>query len=142
IQRDINLTLWTLAWDTHALRTDPLHLFDANTFYPARYSLALSEHKLGNVPFFAPVYLATGNPVLAHQATLLLTFVLAGLAMAAYALYWTGDRPTALAAGFLYAFAPYRLWQFGNLHVVSIQYLPLALLGVDALLHRLLGWGT
>ena len=134
IQRDINLTLWTLAWDTHALRTDPLHLFDANTFYPARYSLALSEHKLGNVPFFAPVYLATGNPVLAYQVTLLLTFVLAGLAMAAYVLYWTDDRGAAFAAGFLFAFAPFRFWQLGSLDYISIHFFPLITLAIDAVL--------
>src|SRR5262249_58934559 len=68
IQRDINLTLWTLAWDAHALVTDPRHVFDANAFHPAPYSLALTEHMLGNVPLFGPVYWATGNPVLAHQA--------------------------------------------------------------------------
>lgn len=134
VQRDINLTIWTLAWDVHALVTDPLHLFHANALYPARWSLATTEHMLGNVPFFAPVYLATGNPVLAHQATLLATFVAAALAMAAYVLYWTRDRTAALAAGCLFAFAPYRLWQLGNLHVVSIHWLPLALLGIDVAL--------
>jgi hypothetical protein len=68
VQRDINLTMWVLAWDSHALVTDPLHLFHANPFYPARLTLAL-EHMLGNAPVFTPVYLATGNPVLAHQVS-------------------------------------------------------------------------
>src|SRR5262245_51772129 len=126
--------MWILAWDTHALVTDPLHLFHANAFYPAPWSLALSEHMLGNVPFFAPVYLATGNAVLAHQLTLLASFVTAGLAMAASVHWWTRDRLAALAAGCLFAFAPYRLWQIGNLHVISIQWMPLVLLGVDLVL--------
>jgi hypothetical protein len=134
VQRDIYLTLWILSWDSHALVTDPLHLFHANAFYPAPWSLALSEHMLGNVPFFAPVYLATGNAVLAHQLTLLASFVVAGLAMAAYVHYWTRDRLAALAAGCLFAFAPYRLWQIGNLHVISIQWMPLVLLGADLVL--------
>lgn len=136
VQRDINLTMWVLAWDSHALVTAPLRLFHANAMWPAPYTLALSEHMLGNVPFFAPIYLTTGNPVLAHQATLLASFVLAGLAMAAWALYWTGDRGAAAAAGFLFAFAPYRTWQIGNLHVVAIQWLPFVLLGIDATLDR------
>ena len=105
IQRDINLNIWTLAWDSHALVTDPLHLFHANAFYPARYTLALFDHLLGIVPLFAPVYWATANPVLAHQVALLLSFVLAGLGMTAYVLYWTEDEMAALAAGFLYTFA-------------------------------------
>jgi hypothetical protein len=136
VQRDVNLTMWALAWDSHALVTDPLGLFHANVFHPAPWSLACSEHMLGNAPLFAPVYLASGNPVLAHQATLLLTFVLSGLAMAVWALYWTGDRAAAAAAGFLYAFAPFRFWQLGNVHVISIQYLPLVMLGIDATLDR------
>jgi len=131
VQRDINLTVWTLAWDSRALVTDPLHLFHANVFYPARWSLALTEHMLGNVPTFGPVYLATGNPVLAHQAALLATFVIAGLAMAAYLDHWTHDRVAALAGGCLFAFAPFRLWQLGNLHVISVHWLPLVLLGID-----------
>lgn len=134
IQRDINLTMWVLAWDTHALMTDPLRLFHANAFWPAPYTLALSEHMLGNVPLFAPVYLLTGNPVLAHQTTLVMSFVLSGLAMAAWIFFWTRDATAALAAGFLYAFAPFRFWQLGNLHVVSIQYLPLVALGIDLVL--------
>jgi hypothetical protein len=56
---------------------------------------------------------------------------MAGLAMAAYVHHWTRDRTAALAAGCLFAFAPYRLWQLGNLHVISIHWMPLVLLGID-----------
>ncbi len=136
IQRDINLTMWILAWDTHALTTHPTTLFHANAFHPAPWVLATSEHMLGNVPWFAPLFLATGNPVLAHQLTLLASFVVAGLAMAAFAFYWTADRTAAFVAGLCYALAPYRLWQLGNLHVIAIQYLPLVLLGIDGILDR------
>ncbi len=131
VQRDVNLTMWALAWDCHALATGPASLFDANAFYPATMSLALSEHMLGNVPLFGPVYAATANPVFAHQAALLATFVVAGLTMRAYVLYWTRDHVAALVAGVLYALAPFRLWQVGNLHVISIHVLPLVPLGID-----------
>jgi hypothetical protein len=120
VQRDINLTMWVLAWDCHALATSPETLFDANAFYPARMSLALSEHMLGNVPLFAPAYAATWNAVLAHQTALLATFVIAAMTMRAYVFHWTRDEVAALAAGLLFAFAPFRLWQVGNLHVISI----------------------
>jgi len=132
---DVLLTVWILAWDVHALVTRPLELFHANIFYPARYTLALAEHLLGNLPAFAPVYLLTGNPVLAHEATLLASFVIAGLAMAAYVLHWTRDGGAALAAGFLYAFAPFRLWQMIELHYIAIQWLPLVALAIDLVLH-------
>lgn len=141
IQRDINLTLWVLAWDTHALTTDPGGLFHANAFHPAPLSLALSEHMLGNVPIFAPIYLATGNPILAHQLTLLATFALAAACMAAYVRFWTRDDTAAVVAGLVYAIAPTRLWQLGSLHVVSIHLLPAVLLGIDLVLDRRRGAG-
>src|SRR4029453_10809709 len=106
----------------------------ANTFYPARHTLALTEHMLGYVPFFAPPYLLTGNPVLGHQVALFANFVIAGLAMAAWAFYWTRDRAVALASGLVFSFLPSRLWQFGALNMISTQYFPLVALGVDAAL--------
>jgi len=136
VQRDINLTVWALAWDAHALTTDPLHLFDANAFFPARLTLAFSEHRLGNVPFAGPVFLLTGNAVLGHQVALFASFVLCGLAMAVYVLYWTGDRMAALAGGFVFTFAPYRFWQLASLDIISLQYLPLVMLGIDGVLDR------
>ncbi|MGH7894832.1 MAG: hypothetical protein ACREQL_09195, partial [Candidatus Binatia bacterium] len=142
IQRDINLTMWILAWDVHALLTDPARLFHANAFHPAPWSLALSEHMLGNLPLFGPIYLATRNPVLAHQGTLLVSFVLSALAMAAWAFTWTRDRAVALVAGLAFAFAPTRLWQLGNLQVVSTQYFPVILLAIDALVDRRARWGA
>jgi hypothetical protein len=131
VQRDINLSMWVLAWDCHALATSPAGLFDANAFYPARLSLAFSEHMLGNVPLFAPVYAVTANPVLAHQLALLATFAVAAVAMRAYVLHWTKDPVAALVAGLLYACAPFRLWQIGNIHVISIHAFPLVPLGID-----------
>src|SRR5919109_5281469 len=61
------LVTWILAWGSHALTTDPLNLFNANIFYPVQNTLALSEHMVGVVPLFAPVYLLTGNPIFAYN---------------------------------------------------------------------------
>jgi hypothetical protein len=131
VQRDINLTLWVLAWGSHALATDPAHLFAANAFWPAPWSLALSEHMLGNQPLFAPVYWLFDNPVLAHSATLFASFVLSALSMGTWTWVRTRDGAAASVAGIAYAFAPIRLWQLGSLHVISTQYLPLVGLGLD-----------
>ena len=40
---DTILHEWILAWVPHQLWNDPLHLFDANIFYPERYTLAYSD---------------------------------------------------------------------------------------------------
>src|SRR5713226_443134 len=73
---DSLLNAYLHAWGTHALLSHPAALFDTNMFYPAKNTLALSENLLGNQIFFAPVYLATGNPNLGNNAVALLSFVL------------------------------------------------------------------
>jgi hypothetical protein len=83
------LVSWILAWDVHALTTDPMHLFDANIFYPVKRSLAFSEHLLGVLPIFAPVFLLTGNATVGYNLVLLLSFALSGVAMFALSFYWT-----------------------------------------------------
>ena len=37
---DTELNEWIMAWVAHQLPRDPLHLFEANTFYPAHDTLA------------------------------------------------------------------------------------------------------
>ena len=41
---DYTLNAWALAWVVHQAPRDPLHLFDANIFYPEKRTLAYSEH--------------------------------------------------------------------------------------------------
>jgi len=41
---DFILHEWIMAWVSHQVVTNPLHLFDANIFYPERYTLAYSDH--------------------------------------------------------------------------------------------------
>ena len=53
---DTRLYLWTLGWDLHALKTDPLHIFNANIFFPETQSLAYSEHLIGAALLALPRY--------------------------------------------------------------------------------------
>ncbi|MBI3455349.1 MAG: hypothetical protein HY002_06135 [Candidatus Rokubacteria bacterium] len=128
---------WILAWDLHALATEPLRLFDANIFYPRRWTLAYSDHLLGLLPLAAPVRLAGGGPLLAHNAVLFATFPLAGLTMFWLVRHLTGHAGAGLVAGVLYAFSHYRFGQLGHVQVLSHQWLPLLLLG----LHRAVARG-
>ncbi len=95
---DARLILWILAWDVHALFTQPLHFFDANIFHPAPGMLAGSEHFLGSAILFAPLYLASGNAVLAANLVVLATYVLAAVAMYA-CLRTLALSPLAAAVG-------------------------------------------
>jgi len=129
---DLLLVMWIMAWECHALVTYPARLFSANAFHPVPHSLALSEHFLGNLPWFAPVYAATGNAVLALNVTMFASYVLAGLSMYWLVRAWTGSRAAGLFAGSLFAFSPWRLTAgVGHYHLLTFQYLPLVLLMLD-----------
>jgi hypothetical protein len=127
IGADLRLITWALAWDTHALLTDPAHLFDANIFHPAPSALAFSEHFLGYVPLFAPTYLATGNPILASNVLLFLTYPLCALAAYALARRFV-SAPAAFVAGAAYAFCGLRYDTLYHLHQLGTFWLPLAIL--------------
>jgi len=122
---DLYLIVWALAWDTHALLGAPWRLFHANTFYPSTLSLAYSEHFLGQAPLFALPYLASGNPILAVNVLIFATYPACGLAMYLLARRWVGG-PAAFVAGSFYAFCIWRYVSVPHLHMLGVQYLPLA----------------
>jgi hypothetical protein len=133
---DVHLHMWTLAWISRAIVRDPLHLFDANIFYPARLTLAGSDHLLGTLPVAGPVYWLTGNPVAAMNVVVLASFPLFALAMAALVRVLGGNGWAALFAGLVAAFAPVRIRSFVPVQTFTVQYLPLALLAFVLYLRR------
>ena len=76
---------WTLAWDWHALTTDPLHLFQANIFFPEQNTLAYSEHLLGVAILAWPIQLLTRHPLVTLRIFSLLALWVTAIGM--YRLY-------------------------------------------------------
>jgi len=122
------LNIWAMAWVNHQLPRDPLHLFDGNAFYPHPRSLALSEHLFAPALLGAPVYAATGNPVLTYNVVLLLSLAIAGLTMFYLCRELTGDGIASYAAGALYAFHTWNLNELVRIQIVSNQWFPLLVL--------------
>ena len=96
---DTLYTTWALAWETHAVTTDPARLIDANIYHPAAAALLYGPTAFGALPFFAPVFLATANPVLAINVTLLLALGLTALGAHLVVARWTGSEPAGFVAG-------------------------------------------
>lgn len=130
------LNLWILAWDCHALRTAPLALFDANIFYPLPQSLATGEHMLGVLPWIAPVYAITVNPVAAANALVFLSFVIGGLGMYYLVLDLTERHGAAFVAGIVFAFAPWRFSWLVHLQLVGVHLFPFTVLWLRRFLDR------
>ena len=125
------LNIWTMGWDTNTLLHHPSQLWQGQLLYPNSLTLSYSENLLGEVLFFAPLYLLTHNPVLAYNVTFYLTFLLCGTNMYIAARYYTGKRFAAFIAALVYAFAPYRVAQIDHIHIVAGEWIPLAFLYLD-----------
>jgi hypothetical protein len=118
---------YILAWNAHQLVTSPFHLFDANSFYPWRQSLAFADHLVPESVMVAPVQWVTGNAVLGYNAAVFL-----GLVMSAWFMRWliletTGNGGAALLSGIVYAFNGFTLVEANRVQVIHLQWWPVAL---------------
>ena len=138
---DALLNSWILSWNIHQLRADPLHLFDANIFFPEKGTLAYSENLVTGALIAAPVAALTDyananpnpNPIVAFNTVLLVAFVLTGVATFVLAYDLTGDRLASILAGVLFAFAPYRFAHIPHLQLQLAFGIPLSLLFIRRL---------
>ena len=119
-------TAWEVAWVGHAMLHDPLHLFNANAFYPHPLSLAFSDSLLGYGP---AAFFGSGTVAALVRYNLLFLFAWSLCFVGAYLLARELGlgRLGAAAAGVAFAYAPYRVTEAGHLHVISSGGLPLAL---------------
>ncbi len=125
---DSLLNHWTLAWSFHILPRAPLSLFDANIFFPRPDTLAYSEHLFGVTLLAYPVYLASGNTILAYNFALAASFLLSGLGMYLLVRDLTGSQWGAVFAGIAYMAAPFRFLQIFHVQLLSAQWFPLIFL--------------
>jgi len=119
--------IWAIAWVVHQMARDPLHLFDANMFFPWTKSLAYAESLLPQALQAAPILAAGGSVLLAYNLVLISTFV-----MSALGAYWlgtelSGSRRAGFLAGLAFGFFAYRWHHIVHLQSLSTQWLPLAL---------------
>ena len=118
---------WRIGSMAGQLLADPLHLYQTTAFYPIHNGLALDELLTGQGLLAAPLIWLTGNPPLAFNVLVFLSYVLSGVA-----LWWlvrdlTGSSGAGLVAGLIFAFAPWHYEQFGHLGLSAQQWMVVAL---------------
>lgn len=121
------LSTWRLSWIAHQLIRDPWHLYDANIFYPAKDTLALSDAMLVPSLMGAPFIWLGVHQLLVCNILLLSGFALSGAAMFLLVRSLTGHTGAALVAGFVFAFLPYRFMHYAHLELQMTQWMPLCL---------------
>jgi hypothetical protein len=125
---DAKLNAWIFHWDYHQTFRDPLDLFHANIFYPAKYTLAFSENLWGAAVFGFPLLASGASTTFVYNFLFLLGMFLSALGAWALARYVTGDPAASLLAGLVYAFVPWRLSQIPHVQFQWGPFLPLLLL--------------
>jgi hypothetical protein len=127
---DPYLITWILWWDYHQTFTDPLHLFNANVFYPLKYTLAFSEHSYGIALLFFPLYALGLRPLTVHAIAMFFGFALCGYGAFRLGRTLTGSASVGWVTGIVFAFVPYRFNQMSQAHYLFSPWIPLVFEGL------------
>jgi hypothetical protein len=125
---DGQLSIWNVAWVARTLAVDPLHVFDANIFYPHRGTLAYSEANLGAGALAMPAYWLTRNPYAAHNSAVLIAFLLSFVGTYYLARYLTHDWRAAAMAAVWFAFCPFIFARTAHVQLLMTAGLPFVML--------------
>lgn len=126
-QGDPSLVSWILWWDYHQTFTAPLHLFDANIFYPLHQTLAFSENDYGISLLFFPLFALGLQPLTVNSVATFLGFAFCGYGAFRLTRTLTASNWAAWIAGLVFAFIPYRFHLLSQLHYVFTGWMPLTL---------------
>ncbi|MBC7931655.1 MAG: hypothetical protein H7Z38_13930, partial [Rubrivivax sp.] len=124
---DPYLLSWVMWWDYHQTFHDPLHLFDANIFYPLRYTLAFSENDYGISLLFFPLFALGLRPLTVNSVATFLGFAFSGYGAFRLTRTLSGSNAAAWVAGVIFAFIPYRFHLLSQVHYVFAGWIPLVL---------------
>jgi len=133
---DAQFSVWNVAWVAHALLVDPLGVFNANIFYPHKWTLAYSETNLGAGALATPIYWATRNPYAAHNLVVVISFVMSASATYYLIRHLTGERRAAVVGAVCFAFCPHVLAHLAHIQLLMTAGLPLGLLAFHRLADR------
>src|SRR6185295_8866489 len=122
---DPYLESWVLWWDFHQTFTNPLHLFDANIFFPYQYTLAFSEHSYGIALLFFPLFALGLRPLTIHAVAMFFGFATCGYGAFRLARTLTGSYAAAWVAGIIFGFGPFRFHYMSHLLYLFAMWMPL-----------------
>ena len=123
-----------MSWVARTLLVDPLHVFDANIFYPHDLTLAYSENNLGAGILAILPYWTTRNPYVAHNVVVLAAFTLSAAGMYFLARRLTASSGAAAVAAITFAFCPYMFGRTPHIQLLITSGLPFTMLAFHGLL--------
>jgi hypothetical protein len=120
-------SIWRIGWVAHQLPRDPVHLYDANIFWPERYTLAYSDGMPLTGAAAAPLIWMGVPPATVCNVFVLASFVLCGLAMYLLVRSLTGSALPGVVSAVAFAFYPFRFEHLLHIELLSAFWMPLAL---------------
>ncbi len=123
-----------MAWVAHQVLVNPLHLFEANIFFPERNTLAYSDHLFVQSMMGAPLLWSGASPVLVHNLVLMAGLALTGWTACLVMTRWTGQWLAGIVSGSLVAFNAFTLTRLPQIQDLHLEFFPLALFALDRLL--------
>lgn len=118
---------WSINWASYALTQAPLQLFEAPIFYPLQKTFTFSDPMVTAGLMATPFLLATHEPLIAHTAVILISYVLMGWFTHLLVFELTKSRLLAIAVGLYATFGSYHTAYMGHLHTFMVQWIPLSL---------------
>lgn len=131
---DTVLNEWIVAWVAYQAPRDIGQLWNANIFHPEQNTLAYSEPLLTPAAIGAPLLWSGHSPVFVYNILILVGLALTGWATCLLMWRWSGDITAGIVSGVIVAFNAHTLTRLPHLQALHIEFLPLALLMLDAVL--------
>jgi hypothetical protein len=123
---DALLQVFLLGWGWHGLTTNPLEVFNAPIFHPEIRTLTYMDHMLGEAVLAGPIIGIFGLGA-GYNFLILFSFVASGYFVYRLARLYGISRSGSCAAGFFFAFCPYRFSHLGCLNQLQTQFIPLGI---------------
>jgi hypothetical protein len=127
---------WTIDWVQGAIPAGWDRIWDANSFWPERSSLAFSDSLLGLAVPLLPLRWLGLEPIGVLNAGVVLAFASSFVAAFYVGRAATGSRALGAVVGAVFAFGPFGAASSGHVHVAARAGLALAVLGVWRLATR------
>ncbi|HWF85638.1 MAG TPA: hypothetical protein VG222_12355, partial [Vicinamibacterales bacterium] len=133
---DGRYSLWNVAWVSRTLLVDPLHVFDANIFYPHRGTLAYSESNIATGLLGLPMYWATHNPYATLNFAVLLSVLLTAVGTYYLVRYLVEDRRAAAVSAICFAFCPHLFGHMAEVQALMTLGIPFSMLAFHRVVDR------
>jgi len=127
---DVWVHEWTFWWIERAIAAGQNPFYTDLLFHP--HGVSLTTHNIAwfNIGLWYPLQAAFGDAA-AYSLSYILLFMLNAFAMYLLALEWTGSRAAAIIGGLIFGFWPYLTSQSGHPNMLTVSWLPLALIYVN-----------